>query len=243
MASEITTETVIEFPVNEFPSIFSASPEIALWFINNGFTESAKRVIQNLAERIEDLKEVANSEKENGDFWRTMADKAIEDAATQQNISGEWEALYFYMKQEHLNANLNKEHYKSLLEKEAKNGEFLANQNKVIAGINDDLIEDLKKVTAKNEKLKSIIENIRTIAEWDREYITNLEKEKVEYLVKNYRLEMAIGGLKKGYGKYKRAFLALKKRHNKTVNELSAANAEIARLKSENADLFIAAYL
>lgn len=85
----IEIRTTNEITSVSFPSITDASLESAVFFINNGWTESAKRVIENMAREnkemavyatglINDLNDVVDSETENANYWRNLVESRTE---------------------------------------------------------------------------------------------------------------------------------------------------------------------
>lgn len=87
IANQVVIPQVV--PTN-FPSIFDAKPESAIWFLENGMPECAKRVMRNVSReteslrenvveshemavrwmnRFNDVKDALDSEKENAKYW------------------------------------------------------------------------------------------------------------------------------------------------------------------------------
>lgn len=199
--------------VNEFgaflPSIWDASETSALWFIENGQYESAKYVIRNLADSEKDaIREMLATNHENAEIRQTV--REIQDDLIKQRMT-------------------NRDLYKSLSISESN----CEKQDRVITEMMDELYDEKNNAAYWHDLYRDEVKR-------SRDLFKRYESEKVYGDVigdMNGKRFKENEGLRKSYGKVKRAMLALKRK----VKDLSALvlsqQAEIEALRERIEDL------
>lgn len=218
----------------KFPSMKDASVESAFFFLENGWTESAKRVIQNMDEAWDADNEMARRVNE-------INDSIIESANVQvESLQYQTKAL----KDKVINLE-------DALESEVDNSNYWR-------AMAESRTAQLETMRESNESLRYVISRREAELQIGAEIIAD-KSNTIRYITESNamlrgsnemlrdrvsRMEKAFAGISKGYGKLKRAFIANRKKINRQIEEIGqlteSLNYEIGfneQIMSENADL------
>lgn len=215
MQLEITVNGQVE--TTEFPSIHDASAETALWMLENGFTESAKRVIRSLGESQKNLRMMAA---------RFIHEKAVvrdQLYVTEMTLDGQVQKLDAVIENFH--------ELEMTLESETDNANYWRNRAEKLEKENAELREDRDYFEKESKRSFEAYDFWAHRSAEHAKHIRFLElcnqelEESGDYLRNRIiRMEKAFRGISKNYGKLKRAFGG----HQRKINLLIAENGVLA---------------
>jgi len=176
-----------------FPTVNDTSVESAKWFMDNGFIESAKKVVENIEKdrvnTVEFTTEILQSETENANYWRKKAEKLESEVAYLSEIASlRGESISdLSITLEIANGSLERERARaeSLRAKYVKTFDALMDANETIRENEINLALAEKRETRLGGKFAAVRESYRAL----KRHVLKLEKNALELKRENIRLQ------------------------------------------------------